>query len=180
VVVPGYLVIGVIGYSSLMTSLMLLFGRSMSGVIERKNQAEAEFRAAAEILRGDRQESAAQALASRGVLLANLRDVLRSWRELCWQLVNTTLISHANFLVAPVAAYFLCFPKYLSGAMSLGEVTQSAAAFVTVQGAVNWLVDNYQRLADWRSSAHRVAALLLVIDDMPDGERAREPDQAAR
>jgi len=32
--------------------------------------------------------------------------------------------------------------------MSLGELTQAAAAFVTVQGAFNWLVDNFQRLAD--------------------------------
>jgi len=37
------------------------------------------------------------------------------------------------------------------GAMSLGELTQSAAAFVTVQGAFNRVVDNYQRLADRRS-----------------------------
>ena len=50
------------------------------------------------------------------------------------------------------------------GAMSLGELTQSAAAFVAVQGAFNWIVDNYQRLADWRSSVRRVATLLLALD----------------
>ena len=50
--------------------------------------------------------------------------------------------------------------------MSLGELTQSAAAFVTVQSAFNWLVDNYQRLADWRSSAHRVATLLIALDEL--------------
>jgi ABC-type uncharacterized transport system fused permease/ATPase subunit len=50
--------------------------------------------------------------------------------------------------------------------MSLGEVTQAAAAFVTVQGAFNWLVDNFQRMSDWRSSANRVAHLLLALDDL--------------
>jgi ABC-type uncharacterized transport system fused permease/ATPase subunit len=50
--------------------------------------------------------------------------------------------------------------------MTLGELTQAAAAFVTVQSAFNWLVDNYQRLADWRSSAHRVATLLLALDSI--------------
>ena len=30
----------------------------------------------------------------------------------------------------------------------LGEVTQAAAAFAAVQGAFNWLVDNYPRLAE--------------------------------
>jgi ABC-type uncharacterized transport system fused permease/ATPase subunit len=175
--IPGYLVLGVIAYSTAMTGLMMFFGRRMTGVIEAKNQAEAEFRAAAEILRGGRTETADQALEQRSHLLVHLSGVLRSWRDLAWQLVNTTLVSHGNFLFAPVAAYFLCFPKYLSGAMSLGEVTQSAAAFVTVQGAVNWLVDNYQRLADWRSSAHRVAALLLVIDEMPDATQSAAHDQ---
>ena len=175
--IPGYLVLGVIAYSTVMTMLMLFFGRRLSSVIEARNQAEAQFRAAAEIMRGDHAETADQALERKGALLVHLGGVLRIWRDLCWQLVNTTLVSQCNFLFAPVAAYFLCFPKYLNGAMTLGEVTQSAAAFVTVQGAVNWLVDNYQRLADWRSSARRVAALLLVIDNMPDGTQATEHDE---
>ena len=55
--------------------------------------------------------------------------------------------------------------------MSLGELTQAAAAFVVVQGAFNWLVDNYQRLADWRSSVHRVATLLLALDELEAKER---------
>jgi ABC-type uncharacterized transport system fused permease/ATPase subunit len=75
-------------------------------------------------------------------------------------------VSHGNFLFAPVMAWILCAPKYLNNAMSLGELTQAAAAFVVVQGAFNWFVDNYQRLADWRSSAHRVATLLVALDEL--------------
>jgi ABC-type uncharacterized transport system fused permease/ATPase subunit len=174
---PGYLVIGVIIYSTIMTSLMLLMGRRMPGVIEKKNQAEAEFRAAAEILRGDHPEPHGASDDGKWILLQRLAGVMQGWRELCWQLVKTTFVSHSNFLFAPIAAYILCVPKYASGAMTLGEVTQSAAAFVIVQGAINWVVDNYQRLADWRSSARRVAALLLAIDNM-DVARATT-DQAA-
>jgi putative ATP-binding cassette transporter len=50
--------------------------------------------------------------------------------------------------------------------MMLGELTQAAAAFVMVQAAFNWVVDNYQRLADWRSSAYRVATLMRALDDV--------------
>ncbi len=60
--------------------------------------------------------------------------------------------------------------------MSLGEVTQAAAAFVAVQGAFNWLVDNFHRMADWRSSANRVATLLLAIDALDHPERPSLPD----
>jgi putative ATP-binding cassette transporter len=32
--------------------------------------------------------------------------------------------------------------------MSLGELMQAASAFVSVQSAFSWLVDNYPRFAD--------------------------------
>jgi len=51
-------------------------------------------------------------------------------------------------------------------------LTQTAAAFVTVQSAFNWLVDNYQRLADWRSSAHRVSTLVAALEDLEAKETA--------
>jgi putative ATP-binding cassette transporter len=175
--IPGYLVIGVITYSGVMSALMVVFGHHLTGVIERMNQTEAEFRAAADAFR---EEAAPNGLkpddrAKRDTLLLRLQAVLLWWREFCWQLVRTTLVSHGNMLLAPVVAWLLCVPKYLTGAMSLGELTQSAAAFVTVQGAFNWLVDNYQRLADWRSSAHRVATLLLALDDLEAKEGPKSP-----
>lgn len=175
--IPGYLVIGVIIYSSVMSALMMIVGHHMTGVIERMNQAEAEFRAAADAFRGDEDGEAPKKINGdkHSDLWLRLQAVLLWWRELCWQLVRTTTISNGNFLLAPVVAWLLCVPKYLSGAMTLGELTQSAAAFVTVQGAFNWLVDNYQRLADWRSSAHRVATLLLALDEIEAKEAGAGP-----
>ena len=94
------------------------------------------------------------------------REVLARWRQLCWQLMGTTMVSQTDVLLAPVFAWILCAPKYLSGMMTLGELTQASAAFVTVQVAFNWLVDNYQRLSDWRSAVNRVATLLLALDEV--------------
>ena len=171
VTIPGYLVFGVILYSGMITSLMIIFGHHLTSVIERTNQAEAEFRAAADTFRQEPAPQNGTQVDRRETLQLKLQAVLLWWREFCWQLVRTTLVSHGNFLFAPVVAWILCAPKYLSGAMSLGELTQAAAAFVVVQGAFNWLVDNYQRLADWRSSAHRVATLLLALDELEAKER---------
>ena len=175
--IPGYLVLGVIAYSGTMSALMIFFGHHLTGVIERMNQTEAEFRAAADAFReqANHLEAKPDDAAKRDTLWLKLQAVLLWWREFCWQLVRTTLVSHGNFLFAPVVAWLLCVPKYLSGAMSLGELTQAAAAFVTVQGAFNWLVDNYQRLADWRSSAHRVATLLIAIDELEAKEMPKSP-----
>jgi ABC-type uncharacterized transport system fused permease/ATPase subunit len=174
VTIPGYLVVGVIIYSGIMTSLMLFFGHHLTGVIEHLNQSEAEFRAAVDAFRlepnGDENQPGNGSKA--GTLAVKLQNALESWRQLCWQLVRTTLVGQGNPILAPVVGWLLCLPKYLSGAMTLGELTQSAAAFVTVQGAFNWLVDNYQRVADWQSSAHRVATLLVALDELEANEAA--------
>ncbi len=172
--IPGYLVFGVIIYSGVVTVLMIFFGHHLTGIIERMNQSEAEFRAAADTFReGDNAEAKVSDADSRENVQLKLQAVLLWWREFLWQLVRTTFVSHANFLFAPVVAWFLCAPKYLTGAMTLGELTQAAAAFVVVQGAFNWLVDNFQRVADWRSSAHRVATLLMALDEIEAKEHAR-------
>jgi ABC-type uncharacterized transport system fused permease/ATPase subunit len=178
VTIPGYLVFGVILYSGMVTSLMIIFGHHLTSVIERTNQAEAEFRAAADTFRQEPATQNSHQIDRRETLQLKLQAVLLWWREFCWQLVRTTLVSHGNFLFAPVVAWMLCAPKYLSGAMSLGELTQAAAAFVVVQGAFNWFVDNYQRLADWRSSAHRVATLLLALDELEAKERSEKSSKS--
>src|SRR5258705_1814782 len=61
--------------------------------------------------------------------------------------------------------------------MTLGEVMQAASAFTIVQGAFNWLVDNYPRLADWTASARRAASLMVSLDSL---ERAEQGDGVGR
>jgi putative ATP-binding cassette transporter len=104
------------------------------------------------------------ALQQRQHLRSIVERVIGRWYDLCKQLIRTTIVGYLNFLFAPVLAWIICAPKYLNGGMSLGDVAQVAAAFVVVQGALNWFVDNYQRLADWLSSVNRVSSLLLALD----------------
>src|SRR6185503_11159163 len=86
------------------------------------------------------------------------------------QHMRTTIVSNGNVLIAPIIPIILCAPKYLAGDMSLGQVMQASAAFVQVQAAFNWLVDNYPRLADWAASARRVASLLVSLDELDEVE----------
>ena len=182
ITIPGYLVFGVILYSGAVSGLMVLFGHHLTSVSERTNQTEAEYRAAVDAFREEAEHPTVTPgdIDKRQILQLKLQAVLLWWREYCWQLVRTTLVSHGNFLLAPVVAWLLCVPKYLSGAMSLGELTQSAAAFVVVQGGFNWLVDNYQRYADWRSAAHRVATLLLALDELAAQKPVESPPSSLK
>ena len=92
------------------------------------------------------------------------RNVLKRWRQYTLQFLRTTVVSQTSQTFVPVVPLILCAPKYLAGEMSLGQVMQAASAFVTVQIAFNWLVDNYPRLAEWASSASRVGILLFGLD----------------
>lgn len=168
--VPGYLVLAAALYAALTTTTMIMIGSNMASVIERKNQAESQFKFAITQLQEDlvnRQAPPTSRPDSAMVVPveAGLRKVIAQWRRLCGQHMRTTLVSHGNSLLAPLIGLILCVPNYVHGPMQLGEMTQSAGAFVAVQGAFSWLVDNYPRLADWASSASRVGALLASLED---------------
>ena len=80
--------------------------------------------------------------------------------------MRTMFVSHGNFIIASVIPMILCAPKYLAGEMTLGTVMQAAAAFIQVQYAFNWIVDNYPRLAEWTASARRASNLLVALDGL--------------
>ena len=169
ITVPGYLVAGVIVYVLIFTGVMMAIGRNLPSVIQGETQAEAEWLAATHQIR----EAGTHALAPasdvqkrENLAWETFGEVLARWRQLSWQLMGTTLVTQTDLLCAPAFAWVLCAPKYLAGTMTLGELTQASAAFVTLQIAFNWLVDNYQRLSDWRSAVRRVAALLLAFDEI--------------
>src|SRR6185312_11318214 len=93
------------------------------------------------------------------------------WKNICRQYMRTTVVAQVSFMIAPVFPVILSAPKYLAGTMSLGQVMQAASAFVIVQTAFNWLVDNYPRFADWTASARRVASLMVSLDALENAEK---------
>ena len=171
VTIPGYLVISVVLYSFLLAVAMWLTARHLTGVLEENKRTEADLRSIGTHLRESGEGKVLPNGAKDGRLSIGvaLRAVIEIWRVYCWQLMRMTVVSHSNTLVTPVIGLLLCIPKYLAGAMSLGEVVQAADAFVVVQTAFNWFTDNFGKLAEWAASANRVASLLLALDEVDAG-----------
>jgi putative ATP-binding cassette transporter len=171
VTIPGYLVISVVVYSILLSAGTLLIARHLVHVLEENKRTEAELRSIGTHLRESGEGTALEdgKKDGRQAVGAAFKAVVAIWRTYCWQLMRLTLITHTSLLITPVIGLLLCTPKYLAGAMTLGEMVQAAAAFVLVQGAFNWFTDNYARLAEWASSANRVASLLLALDQVDRG-----------
>src|SRR3954462_718990 len=175
ITIPGYLVIAVLIYCLIISGLMMIIARSFVPTAERKNQVEAEFRFALTrvreygesiaILGGEKEE--------RAGLDALLSKVITTWAKMAGQYMRTMFVSHGNFVIASVIPIILCAPKYLTGEMTLGTVMQASAAFIQVQYAFNWIVDNYPRLAEWTASARRASNLLVALDGLDQIEKSQ-------
>ncbi len=84
-----------------------------------------------------------------GRVLANYWQLLRTQKNLLW---FTTGFSQ----VASVFPLVVAAPRFFAGAIQLGELIQVASAFGRVQDALSWLIDNYDRLAEWSATADRL------------------------
>jgi vitamin B12/bleomycin/antimicrobial peptide transport system ATP-binding/permease protein len=100
--------------------------------------------------------------------ITGFHRVIGRWRRVIREHCRLTWLTNGNAFFAPVLPLLLAAPNYINGHLSLGAVMQVAAAFTIVLGALNWLTDNYIRLAEWSASAKRVDELrhaLLVPGD---------------
>lgn len=161
ITIPAYMVLAALVYGVLGSGLMLRIGRPLIGSVVTKNEAEGHFRFALMRVR-DNAESIAlsRGAADEKKLAGSLYDTLVArWLSIVRQHGNLTWITNASGPLIPIFPLLVATPKYLSGALSLGEVMQLAAAFVQVQVAISWIVDNYNKIADWYASARRIVEL---------------------
>lgn len=156
--VPGFMVWCALIYGVVASALTAYVGSPLVGRVGQKNEAEGYFRFAMMRLR-DSAESIAlvKGAAAEQLILRGFYDtVVGRWLKIVRSNAQLTWITNASGPMIPIVPLLFAAPKYLSGGLSLGEVTQLAAAFVQVQQAISWIVDNYSRIADWYASARRV------------------------
>lgn len=176
--IPAYLVLAAITYGIVVSGLMLYFGRRLPKRYEERNAQEARFRYGLMRLR-----DSADAIAIGGGQASERRAIDQTYQNLAlrWLAVireraRLTWITNGSGVLVPVVPLLLAAPKYLSGDMTLGGVMQVAAAFVQVQVAFNWVLDNYMRIAEWLASARRVNDLAAAIKNLeelpPDSHKA--------
>jgi putative ATP-binding cassette transporter len=165
-VVPAYMVILALAYGFLASGLMMWVGAQLVGYVGRKNEAEGYFRFAMMRIR-DNAESVALMNGARyeqAVLGRFYETVVARWMAIVWQHGHQTWITNASGPMIPIIPLLFAAPKYISGELTLGQVTQLAAAFVQVQIAISWVVDNYSRVAEWYASARRVMDIVDACD----------------
>ena len=168
--VPGYMVFASLLYAGLTSAAMVWIGKPLIQNVEKKNAGEARLR-----YELTRVRESAETIAliggdddERARLDATFRDLAARWIRVIARQAHMTWISNANSVLAPVVPLLLCAPKYLAGQLTLGELMQIATAFMQVQIALNWLIDNAIRLAETLASAQRVVELTDALDDLDE------------
>jgi putative ATP-binding cassette transporter len=169
--IPAYMVWVALAYGVIASGLMLWIGAPLVGFVGRKNEAEGYFRFGMMRVR-DNAESVALMDGGRyeqAVLDRSFQSVVARWMAIIWRHGHLTWITNSAGPMKPIVPLLAAAPKYLSGELTLGEVTQLAVAFIEVQAAISWVADNYNRIAEWYASGKRVMDIVEACDAI-DGE----------
>jgi vitamin B12/bleomycin/antimicrobial peptide transport system ATP-binding/permease protein len=170
ITIPAYMVLAALVYGCLASGLMLFVGRPLVGSVVGKNEAEGHFRFALMRVR-DNAESIALAGGGHSehrLASALFGNVVQRWLGIVRQHANLTWITNASGPLVPIIGLIFATPKYMAGQLTLGEAMQLSAAFVQVQIAISWIVDNYNKIADWYASARRIIELTDACEQVPE------------
>lgn len=175
--IPGYMVWAALLYALVGSSLTFLVGRPMVRLNVARTSAEADFRfgltraresgEGIAFIRGETDERRGLGAAFDRVA-ESVRALMRSQRNLMW-------LTSAYGTLAMIFPTIVASPGYFAGVITLGGLMQIGAAFGQVQAALNWFVDNFPRIAEWRSAISRLTAFQTAIDDL--AALAADPEQ---
>lgn len=173
--IPGYMVWSALLYATIGSVLTWVLGGPMVQINIRRNEAESDHRfalirmrensEAIAMIRGEPDEDRAMRAAFQRVL-AVMKDLYGRERALMY-------LTSAYYMVAGVVPIVVASPRYFAGAITLGVLMQITQAFLEVTRSLNWFVDKFPLLADWRSHVERVAAL----EDTFEAAEGMEADQ---
>jgi vitamin B12/bleomycin/antimicrobial peptide transport system ATP-binding/permease protein len=178
ITIPAYIVLAALLHGAIASGLIFAVGRSLMRKVGARNESEARLRFALMRMR----ENAPSIALNRGEAgeLRGLQGIygnlVTRWLAVVRQNGRLTWIMNGNSALNPVVPLLLATPKYLAGDLSLGDVTQLAAAYVHVQIAISWFVDNYRRVAECYASVRRVVDLTDALGLLATDEVARGTD----
>ena len=156
--IPGYMVWAAIAYATVGSVATHLVGRRLIGINFDLQRADADFR-----FRMIRIRENAESIALYGgesdeqeQLRASFGHIWRTWWRLMTAQRRLTFFTAGYGQAATIFPVLVAAPRFFSGAISLGGLTQTAFAFGQVQSALSWFVDAYPRIAQWTASVNRL------------------------
>ena len=183
--IPGFLFWVAVLYACLATGITQLIGRSLSRLYFRQQAVEANFRFDLARIREYSEQIALLKGEDREIDRAGsvFGEVVRTIRRIIH--VRTWLIAFNQFYsqISVIIPYVVVAPFYFAKIVDFGRFNQSADAFGNVNGAMNFFVDRYIGLADFRATIERLTSFedafdRTLADEKKTPRLTAEPSQA--
>ena len=157
--IPGYLVWAALLYAVIGTAFTHLIGRPLVTLFFQQQRVEADFRFNLVRARENSEQIALLhgEVAERGRLMDRFAAVVRNWRGIMSRTKSLTFFTASYTQASVVFPYVVASPAYFAGQIRLGQLTQTASAFNSVQTALSYFIVVYQQFAEWQAVIHRLA-----------------------
>jgi putative ATP-binding cassette transporter len=164
--IPGYLVWVALAYAILGTWLTHLVGRPLIMLDFLRQRTEANFRFALVRLRENVEGVALHRgeAAEGAALKQRFGEVAANWWQIMWRTKKVIALTAGYNQAAGVFPIVVVAPRFFSGEITLGMLTQTSGSFGQVQGSLSFFVNAYRTLAGWRATVGRLAGFRRAID----------------
>ena len=158
IAIPGYMVWVALVYAIVGTWLTHLVGRPLAALRFRQQRVEADFRYSLVRVRENMEGIALYSgeAGEKDILGHRFHSVVGNW----WAIMQRTKLLNALTAgyeqVAVIFPFIVAAPRFFSGQIPLGGLTQTAGAFGRVQDALSWFITRYADLAQWHAIVERL------------------------
>jgi putative ATP-binding cassette transporter len=173
---PGYLIVAAVTFAACGTLIAHSIGWRLIPLNFNQQRFESDFRFAI-VRTADHSEQVALMRGEeveRAELCQRFANLVRNW---------TALVACQTRLVAFTAGYghlttlvpiLIVSPAYLSGAITLGTLMQSALAFQRVEAGFAFCIGAYSKIAEWKAIMDRLRQMELAMAAVDAQEFARD------
>ena len=167
ITIPAYMFWAAILYAVVGSYLTYRIGRPLVRINFQLERFNADFRyrmvrtrenAESIALYGGEPQERAKLRGAFGRIYDTWWEYMKLNKRLNWLTVFYSLVA-GNFPIIVQA------PRYFSGAIPFGALTQTAGAFASVQGSLSWFVDSFTSLADWKAVVDRLTGFGEAMEE---------------
>ncbi|MBK8814270.1 MAG: ABC transporter ATP-binding protein/permease [Methylococcaceae bacterium] len=166
--ITGYLVWIAVFYSIAASILGWIMGKSLTEATDDRQTEEANYRyclikaqehsQAIALIHGESYEQN-RFLQSFQAIIDTYAEQTAAWKQI-------QIFSSGYSVVSMALPILVAAPRYIVGALSLGNLMQSVQAFQHMVNALSWPANNMAQIANWRTSVERVLGLVKALDEL--------------
>lgn len=165
--VPKYMVVVAFLYAIVGTLCAYRLGRALVPLNYAQQRYDADYRLDLVRLRenveqvafygGERFEHAS--------LSNRFASVCKNWYRLMWAGLRLNIFTNSFTQLSMLLPLLLAMPSYLSGSLGLGDLVQTASAFMQVQNSLGFFVTAYAQLAEWKAVINRLVEFESAMEE---------------